>query len=233
MFLHDNRHFSTLRQSFAEFEGEHLENGKDGGFEKYRVQFTEETHLEGDPIFECTDYVLPQDYDQCLEAEYVRQTLLLLNCTPPWLTDNQDLWCKDRLNISDQQADNINLYFDQILDGKFPNGNCLKPCKFMRYSLDQVCLFLPICVFTNFRYKVVYQGRIKTKDLNPGGIVIDFNNVLEMKVTSWQVSVETLTSRIGGVIGVGKELLWVAILLITSSVSFLSLFSIHFKKSFK
>ena len=74
---------------------------------------------------------------------------------------------------------------------------------------------------------------MKTKDLNPGGIVIDFNNVLEMKVTSWQVSVETLTTRIGGVIGVGKELLWVAILLITSSVSFLSLFSKYFKKSFK
>ena len=147
MFLYDNRHFSILRQSFVDFEGEHLENKgrhEDVGFEKYRVQFTEETHLEGDPIFECTDYVMPQDYDQCLEAEYVRQTLLLLNCTPPWLTDNQDLWCKDRLNISDQQANNNDLYFDQILDGKFPNGNCLKPCNFMRYSLALVCLFLSL-----------------------------------------------------------------------------------------
>ena len=94
-------------------------------------------------------------------------------------------------------------------------------------------LSFSIFVFTNLRYKVVYQGRIRTKDLSHGGIVIDFNNVLEMKVTSWQVSVETLTTRIGGVIGVGKELLWVAILLITSSVSFLSLFSKYFKKSFK
>ena len=68
--------------------------------------------------------------------------------------------------------------------------------------------------------------------MNPGGIIIDFNNVLEMKVTSWQVSVETLTTRIGGVIGVGKELLWVAILLITSSVSFLGLVSKYFKKKF-
>ena len=146
VFLYDNRHFSTLRQSFAEFEGDHLENGKDGGFEKYRVQFTEETHLEGDPIFECTDYVMPQDYDQCLEAEYVRQTLLLLNCTPPWLTDNQDLWCKDRLNISDQQADQIDLHLEKILDGNFPSGNCFKPCKFMRYGLEHrksVFFFLP------------------------------------------------------------------------------------------
>ena len=146
VFLYDNRHFSTLRQSFAEFEGDHLENGKDGGFEKYRVQFTEETHLEGDPKFSCTDYVMPQDYDQCLEAEYVRQTLLLLNCTPPWLTDNQDLWCKDRLNIFDQQADQIDLHLEKILDGNFPSGNCFKPCKFMRYGLEHrksVFFFLP------------------------------------------------------------------------------------------
>ena len=132
MFLFDNRHFSTLRQSFAEFEGEHLVNKELGGFKKYRVQLTEETHLEGDPIFECTDYALPHDYDQCLEAEYVRQTLRLLNCTPPWLTDRKDLWCKDRLNLSDQQADNNDQYFDEILDGKAPSGNCLKPCIFMR-----------------------------------------------------------------------------------------------------
>ena len=56
MFLYDNRHFSILRQSFGEFKGEYLENEgtrhQAGGFEKYRVQFTEETHLEGDPSFE-------------------------------------------------------------------------------------------------------------------------------------------------------------------------------------
>ena len=84
---------------------------------------------------------------------------------------------------------------------------------------------------SNLRYKVVYLGLVKTsKDLNRGGIVIDFNDMLEMKVTSWQVNAETFTTRIGGVIGVGKELLWVAILLITSSVSFLSLFSKYKKK---
>ena len=153
MFLYDNRHFSILRQSFVEFEGEHLENKKllelegdhlpnkkeevsgylgGGGFEKYRVQFTEESHLEGDPSFECRDYALPSDYDQCLEGEYVGQTLRLLNCTPPWLTDRQDLWCQDRLNLSAELAHQIDLHFDKILDGKAPTGNCFKPCTFIR-----------------------------------------------------------------------------------------------------
>ena len=138
------------------FEGEHFENKKlldfegennnywnwrgeaalellgGGGFEKYRVQFTEETHLEGDPSFECREYALPSDYDQCLEGDYVGKTLRLLNCTPPWLTDRQDLWCRDRLYLSTELADQIELHVDKILDGKFFSGNCLKPCKFTR-----------------------------------------------------------------------------------------------------
>ena len=135
MFLYDSRHFSILRKSFVDFEGEHIENKgrhQEGGFEKYRVQFTEETHLEGDPMHECTDYALAPDYDQCLETEYVGQTLRLLNCTPPWLTERRDLWCPARLSLSDQQADRVDLHFDKILDGKAPRGNCFQPCKFMR-----------------------------------------------------------------------------------------------------
>ena len=69
MFLFDQRHFSVLRQSFAEFEGDRLENRgvyRDRGYEKYRITLNEETHLEDDPSFECRDYQLPGDYDQCL-----------------------------------------------------------------------------------------------------------------------------------------------------------------------
>ena len=71
MFLYDKRHFSTLRQSFGEFEGDHLENEgglEDEGFEKYRIKFNEENHLEGNPDFECANYHNPGDYDQCLEG---------------------------------------------------------------------------------------------------------------------------------------------------------------------
>ena len=66
------------------------------------------------------------------QAEYVGQTLRLLNCSPPWLTERQDLWCGDRLNLSTELADTIDLHFDSILDGKAPSGNCLKPCKFIK-----------------------------------------------------------------------------------------------------
>ena len=92
--------------------------------------------------------------------------------------------------------------------------------------LPQVCLFLS----PNFRYKVVYLGLVKSNSWSRGGIYVDINNILERKMTGWQVDTKTLTTRVGGVIGVGKELLWVAILLITSCVSILSLVSKYFKK---
>ena len=71
---------------------------------------------------------------------------------------------------------------------------------------------------------------MKSKKWSFGGIVIDFNNLVELKINSWQVDAKTFTTRVGGVIGVGKELHWVAILLITFSASFLSFISKYFKK---
>ena len=43
------------------------------GYDKYRVELTEETHIEDDPNFVCKNYYNPQDYDACLEEGYVRE----------------------------------------------------------------------------------------------------------------------------------------------------------------
>ena len=39
---------------------------------KYRVKILEDINLEGDESFLCRDYSSPGDYDQCLQAEYIR-----------------------------------------------------------------------------------------------------------------------------------------------------------------
>ena len=44
------------------------------------------------------------------------------------------------------------------------------------------------------------------------GMSIVFDNVIEKTISDWQVNPVTLLTRIGGIIGVGKELLWVMIL---------------------
>ena len=60
IFLFDKRHFSKFRESFFEFEGDHISIGsykkgseQNKGFQKYRVQMIEEHHLEDDPNFDC------------------------------------------------------------------------------------------------------------------------------------------------------------------------------------
>ena len=73
------------------------------GLKKYRIKVLEEIHLEDDPNFPCRKYIYNGEYNQCLEDEYTRQSLDLLNCTPPWMTNNQNLWCKHNLNLSSAQ----------------------------------------------------------------------------------------------------------------------------------
>ena len=63
VFLFDKRHFSKFRESFFEFEGDHISiessnkkgSEKNIGFEKYRVKMIDEHHLEDDPIFDCKE----------------------------------------------------------------------------------------------------------------------------------------------------------------------------------
>ena len=44
------------------------------------------------------------------------------------------------------------------------------------------------------------------------GLTIVFDNVVEKTTSNWQIEPVTLLTRIGGIIGVGKELLWVLII---------------------
>ena len=60
------------------------------GYIEYKVKIYEEIHLEEDPHFPCRTYSTAGEYDACLEAEYVRQTVDLMDCTPPWMTDSQE-----------------------------------------------------------------------------------------------------------------------------------------------
>ena len=62
------------------------------GYIEYKVKIYEVVHLEENPDFPCRKYSSAGDYDTCLEAEYVRQTVDLMGCAPPWMTDNQAEW---------------------------------------------------------------------------------------------------------------------------------------------
>ena len=54
------------------------------------------------------------------------------------------------------------------------------------------------------------------------GLYIQFDQTVEVTVSKLQIGLKTLATRCGGIIGVGKELLWVIIFSFTSLGSCIS-----------
>ena len=55
------------------------------------------------------------------------------------------------------------------------------------------------------------------------GVYVQFDQEVEITVSKLQIGLKTLATRFGGIIGVGKELLWVLILAFTSLGTLLTL----------
>lgn len=54
------------------------------------------------------------------------------------------------------------------------------------------------------------------------GLYIQFDQTVEVTVSKLQIGLKTLATRFGGIIGVGKEFLWVIIFSLTSLGSCIS-----------
>ena len=63
----------------------------------------------------CRNYKFGE-YDRCLEEEYSRQFIEIINCTLPWVSDKHPLWCRNNLNISASKMGRVNNLIDKILD---------------------------------------------------------------------------------------------------------------------
>ena len=155
-------------------------------------------HLKGDPKFPCRNYDAGE-YHQCLEEEYSRQFVSILNCSLPWISEKRDVWCKDNLNISDQIIGQHYNLIDQVSYGKADIGTCLSPCKITSFEVEDIGFYS----VKNYR-----------------GMVIAFSNEVEVLTSELQISAKTFLTRVGGVIGVGKEFFWI----ILSCFSFIKLF---------
>ena len=159
----------------------------EAGYRRYMIKLRKETHLEGGKNFHCKNYDRGE-YEECLEEEYSRQCLDILNCTLPWVTENRDLWCEDNLQIASQKLGSFLNLVDQILYGKTDPGPCLTPCTLTSYQVEQVGVYNDA---NNLR-----------------GIIIAFDDEVEVETSELQISAKTFLTRVGGIIGVGKEFLW-------------------------
>jgi len=100
-FLSDQKSAIVVQSEELKITGFPLKfSNNKAGLIKYKIRVSEEIHVESDPNFPCRNYNFIGEYNQCLEDEYTRQSREILNCTPPWMTDNQDIWCKQNIKLS-------------------------------------------------------------------------------------------------------------------------------------
>ena len=158
----------------------------------YKINVLEENKLENDPKNPCNIYNIKGEYAECIENEIIQQNLNFLNCTPPWMTEKEDMWCRGKVN---EPADyKFRDFVDDIQTGEANYGKCLVPCNVKMYQSKEL-------------------GQL---DQNARGLMIKFGKKVFVSKTSLAVDEVTLLSKIGGTIGMSKSLLWLIILIISS-----------------
>ena len=167
------------------------------GIKNYKVKIMEDQKLEGDPSYPCINYDAIGKYSRCIEDEMVRQNLKFINCTPPWMTDNEALWCKREYVLENVSTGVKYLNFLKgIAISEQKTGRCLMPCTMKRFLTKDI--------------------GYRSNNRNVTGVAINFENEVEITKSSWKIDPKTLISKIGGFIGISKNFLWLIILFITS-----------------
>ena len=96
----------------------------------YNVKLQEEIKLEDDPKANCKIYKEKKGYAQCLDDEYLHQSLTAINCTPPYITNLTEMWCEGTLDLSSTMA---NSFLWQFRNSRKNDGKCFPPCKSTKY----------------------------------------------------------------------------------------------------
>ena len=88
-------------------------------------------------------------------------------------------------------------------------GKCLVPCKTKKYQAKKV-------------------GLRESTDVR--GLIVRFENEVDVIKSSWKMDVETLLSEIGGFIGLNKNFLWIITVIISSIGVLISNVKLHLHK---
>ena len=203
MLLFDQKTYSVFQQNSKTIFGDSITVTLGSqGTNYYKIKIKQEVYLEDDPQYPCIDWQVAGEYDSCLEEEKVSQVSHILNCTPPWLTDNRQLWCGESRAGNNESTERVYFIFEDILMGQSDSSKCSIPCTKTNFYVSKI----------GFDKK---EGR--------EGLALLFDNVLEKRISELKIGPKTLLTRVGGIIGVGKNLLWLIVFLFTSLGSGLSL----------
>ena len=195
MFLADQMTSSIFDLHKSTMLGDKIISG-DNGFINYKVKIIEEERLQDDPKYPCIDYNIHGQYATCVENEMIRQNFLFLNCTPPWMTVVEDFWCTGKHKLESKSAgENFFHFMSAVSASEASSGRCLVPCKVKKYNAKEIG---------------------KREKINVRGIYVIFEREVAVAKSLWALDGITLLSKIGGFIGISKNLSWLIMLLLSS-----------------
>ena len=100
------------------------------GINIFKIKLIEKDHVEDDPSHPCKSYKVKGEYGDCLANEILTQNLNLINCTPPWMTENEDLWCKGQIyHPTTYSFYHYYNFLEDVTNSESDPGHCLVPCK--------------------------------------------------------------------------------------------------------
>ena len=202
LLVNDMVSHSTFQQHNSKVLGDNLQSPQ-GGLNNYKLKISREIRIESDPNSNCLDYQEAGEYDKCLEAEMIKQMNYFVNCTPPWMTENENLWCRQEhaQGLRDIDPRYYLGFMNDMISGQVDHGKCLDPCK--KYSFFSTWL-----------------GFMESKE--DQGVSIFFDKIIDDTIFEYKIDSFTLLTRFGGIIGLTKNLLWIVLLVMTIAGFFVS-----------
>ena len=157
----------------------------------FQTKISKSEHVQGDPLFDCALYNKHDSYDKCIRNDLERLFENELGCQLPYLSENISAICDKKFNVSENRSSEIfriflNLFYEDI---KF---KCKPPCTKLKYTTRDIG---------------VWPHPILTFD-----IIFDKN--IETTLSRFSIDWQTLLTKLGGFIGIGRSLLWVFVSLL-------------------
>ena len=198
IFLMDNSNSPKLIPDDMEMVGDQIETRLERKSLHYRTRISKSEHVAGDPLFDCTVYTIDNSYDDCIRSELKDLFKKEIACQPPNFASNRNEMCNQKFNVSDKKWEEIDRMFQQIFHNDWESG-CKIPCTKSKYS-------------TRLSRTVPYPLT---------SITIVFDQTVDVERSRFSINGHTFLTKVGGLIGVGRTLLWILVSLLgTAQVTF-------------
>ena len=161
----------------------------------YKTKISRSKHVEGDPVFECTEYTSDNSYNDCIQNEVLDHFHELLGCQPPLLGKDSKSMCNERFNVSKAKERQIHEMFEYLFQHNV-KFKCKAPCTTNKYTTS---LLHTISQHEDMVIKVV------------------FDRTLEVTRSTFSINSQTFLTSLGGSVSSGRTLLWILVTLLGAS----------------